>query len=279
MNYQVLHGQVAAMARNPRFTYMVLLTGVSIIAISHLLPQATQVALANLIRHPVILTILLVVCMAVGYYNFITGLLLLLLIICFVLPMLRPVTAPVTQEGFKSSAGNDVSLKNPAILNMFDGPLGRTLAKQKKEADAFNDIKKAEDRELEYTERRKFKQGKDKSTTEDADEQEDFEDTEVTTEATTEVTTEATTEDTNASTTDKKKPQKKANKENFKTVEQRKFNPADNDDMNLLMTMEICDDIKNRIKYVYEDNGYLKKYIREKIEEIVDMLDLVPADS
>ena len=266
MNYQVLHGQVVAMARNPRFTYMVLLTGVSVIAISHLLPQATQVALANLIRHPVILTILLVVCMAVGYYNFITGLLLLLLIICFVLPMLRPVTAPVTQEGFKSSAGNDVSLKNPAILNMFDGPLGRTLAKQKKEADEFNDIKKAEERELEYTERRKFKQTKDKSNGDD-EEQEDFEDTE------------ATTEDTNASTTDKKKPQKKTNKENFKTVEQRKFNPADNDDMNLLMTMEICDDIKNRIKYVYEDNGYLKKYIREKIEEIVDMLDLVPADS
>ncbi len=257
MNYQVLHGQVVSMARNPRFTYMVLLTGVSAIAISHLLPQATQVALANLIRHPVILTILLVVCMAVGYYNFITGLLLLLLLICFVLPMLRPVTAPLTQEGFKSGTANDVSIKNPAILNMFDGPLGRTLAKQKKEADEFNDIKKAEERELEYNERRKFKQSKAKSMSED-EEQEDFEDT--------------------AAITDKKKPQK-ANKENFKTVEQRKFNPADNDDMNLLMTMEICDDIKNRIKYVYEDNGYLKKYIREKIEEIVDMLDLVPADS
>lgn len=253
MNYQVLHGQVVAMARNPRFTYMVLLTGVSVIAISHLLPPATQVALANLIRHPVILTALLIVCMAVGYYNFITGLLLLLLLICFVLPMLRTGTAPLTQEGFRSSTENDVSIKNPAILNMFDGPLGRTLAKQKKEADEFNDIKKAEERELEYNERRKFKQAGDKSTTEDVDELEDFEDT-----------------------THKKQQQKKANKETFKTVEQRKFNPADNDDMNLLMTMEICDDIKNRIKYVYEDNGYLKKYIREKIEEIVDMLDLIP---
>jgi len=253
MNYQVLHGQVVSMARNPRFTYMVLLTGVSVIAISHLLPQATQVALANLIRHPVILTVLLVACMAVGYYNFITGLLLLLLLICFVLPMLRPATAPLTQEGFKSNTANDVSLKNPAILNMFDGPLGRTLAKQKKEADEFNDIKKANERELEYTERRKFKKAKSGSS-----EQEDF-------------------EDANTDTTEKKKQQRKqANKETFKTVEQRKFNPADNDDMNLLMTMEICDDIKNRIKYVYEDNGYLKKYIREKIEEIVDMLDLVP---
>ena len=259
MNYQVLHGQVVAMARNPRFTYMVLLTGVSVVAISHLLPPATQVALANLIRHPVILTALLVICMAVGYYNFITGLLLLLLITCFVLPMIRqaPAATAIVNEGFKSGSGkdktsNDVSLKNPVILNMFDGPLGRTLAKQKKEADEFNDIKKAEERELEYNERRKFKQAKSKSvdTEGDEDEQEDFDDT-----------------------GSKKHKQKK---ETFKTVELRKFNPADNDDMNLLMTMEICDDIKNRIKYVYEDNSYLKKYIREKIEEIVDMLDLVP---
>jgi hypothetical protein len=253
MNYSVLHEQVVAMARNPRFTYMVLLTGVSVIAISHLLPPATQVALANLIRHPVILTALLVICMAVGYYNFITGLLLLLLITCFVLPMTRLASASqvIVNEGFKSgkgSSGNDVSLKNPAILNLFDGPLGRTLAKQKKEADAFNNIKKAGDRELEYNERRKFK----KAMSEDEQEHEDFEDT---------------------NETPKGKKQKK---ETFKTVELRKFNPADNEDMNLLMTMEICDDIKNRIKYVYEDTGYLKKYIREKIEEIVDMLDLVP---
>lgn len=252
MNYSVLHGQVVAMARNPRFTYMVLLTGVSVIAISHLLPPATQVALANLIRHPVILTSLLVICMAVGYYNFITGLLLLLLTTCFVLPMTSSQAlhgdARSVHEGFKSGTGNDVSLKNPAILNLFDGPLGRTLAKQKKEADEFNDIKKAEDRELEYNERRKFKKAK----SEDEHEQEDFEDT------------------------DDKPKGKKQKKETFKTVELRKFNPADNDDMNLLMTMEICDDIKNRIKYVYEDTGYLKKYIREKLEEIVDMLDLVP---
>lgn len=255
MNYSVLHGQVVAMARNPRFTYMVLLTGVSVIAVSHLLPPATQVALANLIRHPIILTILLVICMAVGYYNFITGLLLLLLITCFVLPMTRLTTQDTgsVHEGFKSggnkgTTNNDVSLKNPAILNLFDGPLGRTLAKQKKEADAFNDIKKAKERELEYTERRKFK----KATEGNEEEQEDFEDT---------------------NETPKGKKQKK---ETFKTVELRKFNPADNEDMNLLMTMEICDDIKNRIKYVYEDTGYLKKYIREKIEEIVDMLDLVP---
>jgi hypothetical protein len=195
--------------------------------------------------------------MAVGYYNFITGIIFLLLIVCFVLPMVSPATSPLTQEGFKSNTANDndVSLKNPAILNMFDGPLGRTLAKQKKEADEFNDIKKANERELEYTERRKFKKAKSGSS-----DQEDF-------------------EDANTDTTEKKKHQKQANKETFKTVEQRKFNPADNDDMNLLMTMEICDDIKNRIKYVYEDTGYLKKYIREKIEEIVDMLDLVPADS
>lgn len=263
MNFQVLHGQVVAMARNPRFTYMVLLTGVSLIAISHLLPPATQVILANLMRQPIILAVLLVACMVTGYYNLVTGLILLLLIVCFVLPMAKQ---PV-HEGFKSSTGksdnsknnskttgskNDISVTNPSILNLFDGPLGRALAKQKKESDEYNNNKKAEARELEYNERKKFKQDIE-------DEQED----------------DGTTDDKDEFT-DTTKSAKKQVKEKFKTVELRKFNPADNDDMNLLMTMEICDDIKNRIKYVYEDNSYLKKYIREKIEEIVDMLDLVP---
>jgi hypothetical protein len=245
---------MVAMARNPRFTYMVLLTGVSLIAISHLLPPGTQVILANLMRQPIILTVLLIACMIAGYYNLITGLILLLLIVCFVLPMARQ---PV-HEGFKSSttSKNDISITNPAILNLFDGPLGRALAKQKKESDEFTNIKKAEAKELEYNERKKFKAAKGGDSQEEDDQDE--------------------TSGDKDEFTDTAKPEKKQTKEKFKTVELRKFNPADNDDMNLLMTMEICDDIKNRIKYVYEDNSYLKKYIREKIEEIVDMLDLVP---
>ncbi len=67
-------------------------------------------------------------------------------------------------------------------------------------------------------------------------------------------------------------------REDFREIELRKFDPTSEDDMNLLLTMEHCGDIQNRIKYVYEDTKYLKKYIRDKLEDIVDLLDLVPED-
>jgi ribosomal protein S18 len=67
--------------------------------------------------------------------------------------------------------------------------------------------------------------------------------------------------------------------DNARAIQQRKFNPASQLDMNLLETMEICEDIRDRIKYNYEDTKYLKRYIKEKLEEVVDLLDLVSDDN
>jgi hypothetical protein len=66
-------------------------------------------------------------------------------------------------------------------------------------------------------------------------------------------------------------------KEDFKTQETikiRKFNPNDEFDNNLLITKEICDDIKKRITYEYESIPYLKRYISSRLQEIIDLLDL-----
>ena len=57
-------------------------------------------------------------------------------------------------------------------------------------------------------------------------------------------------------------------------IEKRKFNPNDEVDNNLLITKEICNDIKNRISYNYENIEYLKKYISSRLQEIIDILDL-----
>lgn len=69
----------------------------------------------------------------------------------------------------------------------------------------------------------------------------------------------------------------KENEEHFNdsvTLKVRKFNPNSEEDNNLLMTKEICDDIKNRITYEYENVSYLKKYISNKLQEIIDILHL-----
>lgn len=58
-------------------------------------------------------------------------------------------------------------------------------------------------------------------------------------------------------------------------IREREFDLQDDDDTNLINTREICKDIINRINYQYEDIGYLKKYISSRIEEIVDLNNLL----
>ena len=60
-------------------------------------------------------------------------------------------------------------------------------------------------------------------------------------------------------------------KERFQTIEPRKFDPSNEEDTNLLITKEILEDMNNRIQYNYENNKYLKKYIKHRVEEIIDV--------
>lgn len=63
----------------------------------------------------------------------------------------------------------------------------------------------------------------------------------------------------------------KNNKERFQTVEIRALDPSNEDDTNLLITKEILQDMLNRIEYNYESNKYLRKYIKHRVEEIIDI--------
>jgi hypothetical protein len=63
----------------------------------------------------------------------------------------------------------------------------------------------------------------------------------------------------------------KNNKEKFQTVEVRALDPSNEDDTNLLITKEILQDMLNRIEYNYESNKYLRKYIKHRVEEIIDI--------
>ena len=67
-------------------------------------------------------------------------------------------------------------------------------------------------------------------------------------------------------------------KENFQTVKTRKFDPSKEEDTNLLITKEILQDMINRIEYNFESNKYLKKYVKHRIEEIVELNKLLNDD-
>lgn len=68
-------------------------------------------------------------------------------------------------------------------------------------------------------------------------------------------------------------------KSNNLAIQKRKFDLQKDEDTNLLNTREICKDIINRINYEYEDISYLKKYIASRIEEIVDLNNLLEKEN
>ena len=70
---------------------------------------------------------------------------------------------------------------------------------------------------------------------------------------------------------EKSKKAGKGNRERFQTVEVRALDPSNEDDTNLLITKEILQDMLNRIEYNYESNKYLRKYIKHRVEEIIDI--------
>jgi len=71
---------------------------------------------------------------------------------------------------------------------------------------------------------------------------------------------------------------KNLKKENFQTIEKRAFDPNTEEDTNFLITKEILQDMINRIEYNFESSKYLKKYLKHRVEEIVDINKLLEDD-
>ena len=74
------------------------------------------------------------------------------------------------------------------------------------------------------------------------------------------------------------KNSKKSSKEEFQTIDTRSFDPSSEEDTNLLITKEVLQDMINRIDYKFETNIYLKKYLKHRIEEIVELNKLLDED-
>ena len=67
-------------------------------------------------------------------------------------------------------------------------------------------------------------------------------------------------------------------KENFQTIKTRKFDPNKEEDTNFLITKEVLQDMITRINYNYESSKYLKKYLKHRVEEIVELNKLLEDD-
>ncbi len=227
--------------KNPRKTYFLITGIVAIIALLHLLPASTQQDLAQqLSGQPWLVGVGLVIVLGFTYFNWIAGLLVLFLLICVMFPM---VVSPDTQP---SSTANHI--EGFANKGENDISLNNKHIKSLFEPGLLG--KRVEE----------YRDANKKMKAEHAAKEKSIQ----------------VLNSNRAAKLGTKNSGRKT--ENFKEIELRRFDPTSEDDMNLLLTMEHCGDIQNRIKYVYEDTKYLKKYIREKLEDIVDLLDLVPDD-
>ena len=228
--------------RDTRLTYFIVLTGAIFIGIIHLLPKYTQITITNLIRTPAIFSILVTVIFIIGYFNIIGGIILLILFTCLLLPAAsnHEITT-MHKEGFTDKE-DGLDSNNKVIKDLLKpGKLRKELDEARKLNKDLFEREMANNKFLEYEYNKKKKQ-------------------------------------TSSSNNKKEKFQADLDSGKARSIQQRKFNPANQEDVNLLTSMEIFDDIRDRIKYNYEDKKYLKRYIKEKLEEIVDMLDLVPAE-
>jgi ribosomal protein S18 len=191
----------------------------------------------------VILVIVLLGLLVVGYFNIISGIILLVLFTCIFLPQ-HITTGDANVEGFtskKSDTDEDgLDSNNKVIKDLLKpGKLRSELENARKYNKEMFEAEMANNKFMEMESKKKRKNTQQK----------------------------------------KEKFTAELDGGNARAIHQRKFNPASQLDMNLLETMEICEDIRDRIKYNYEDTKYLKRYIKEKLEEVVDLLDLVNDDN
>lgn len=240
---------------DPKFTKLTILSLSSCLVIYLILPCKTQLLINTLLKHPLIVSSLIVLCLIISLINMSVGISLLLFLgaIYFgqsgYLAKFCKTQNINAIEGFKSNSyKEDIKEKDDEltskISNLFgDGPFSKSIDEYKKARKELIEEDMAEDNMAKYeakisNSRIKGNKGKNMK------HKEKF------------------------SNTSKKV-------EKFQSIAMRKFNPANKDDTNLLLVMEHCKDIQTRIEYEYEDITYLKKYIKDKLEKIIDLLDLV----
>lgn len=228
--------------RDTRMTYFIVLTGAAFIGIMHLLPARAQITIMNVLRIPIIMALLLIITMIIGYFNIIGGVILLLMLVCLILPIrmqknseLAVISSPGTSTIEGFKSGEDENGLNSNNKVIKDLLKPGKFRKELDEARKVN--KDLFEKEMANNKFMEYEYNKKKS--------------------------------------QKKEKFQALSQPGDKTIQQRKFNPSNQEDVNLLATMDIFEDIRDRIKYNYEDKKYLKRYIKEKLEEVVDMLDLI----
>ena len=257
--------------------YISICLTLGIILLLAILPSDKRLHIFQVIKNPLVISGILIISLFVGYYHFLSSMLILIMLVflflqdnyLFCLDKKNKGGNSVVTEGFiskeelkdldKKDEEEGLSLGDSKIKGLFKpGYFGKRLAeaRQKNKEQFENTMAKNKAMlALEKKKRRMKQKAKSRNEFEDIEDASDLEDL----------------EETFADNLDETHSGKKSGK----AILKRKFDPTNEEDSNLLLTMEACSEIKDRISYNYENKEYLKRYIRDKLEEIIELLNLV----
>jgi hypothetical protein len=257
--------------------YISICLTLGIILLLAILPSDKRLHIFQVIKNPLIISSILIISLLVGYYHFLSSMLILIMLVflflqdnyLFCLDKKNKGGNRVVTEGFiskeelkdldKTDEEEGLRLGDTKIKALFKpGYFGKRLAEARKKNKEQFENTLANNKAmlaLEKKKRRMKEKAKSRNEIEDIEDASDLEDL----------------EETFADNLDETDSGKKSGK----AILKRKFDPTNEEDSNLLLTMEACSEIKDRISYNYENKEYLKRYIRDKLEEIIELLNLV----
>ena len=257
--------------------YISICLTLGIILLLAILPSDKRLHIFQVIKNPLVISGILIISLFVGYYHFLSSMLILIMLVflflqdnyLFCLDKKNKRGNRIVTEGFvskeelkdldKKDEEEGLSLGDSKIKGLFKpGYFGKRLAeaRQKNKGEFENTLANNKAMlALEKKKRRMKQKAKSRNEIEDIEDASDLEDL----------------EETFADNLDETHSGKKSGK----AILKRKFDPTNEEDSNLLLTMEACSEIKDRISYNYENKEYLKRYIRDKLEEIIELLNLV----
>jgi hypothetical protein len=256
--------------------YISICLTLGIILLLSIISKQTRLHIFQIIKNPVVISIILVICLGVGYYHFLSSMLILIMLVFLFLQdsylFCLDKKSSGIKEGFISKErmveldevdkSEGLKVTDTKIKELFKpGYFGKRLAESREKNKAAYESTLAKNKAilaLEKKKRRMKNKVKSRSAKEEIEMAEDFEDL----------------EETFADNMDETENGKKSGK----AILRRKFDPTNEEDSNLLLTMESCSEIKDRIKYNYENKEYLKRYIRDKLEEIIELLQLIEGE-
>ena len=290
-SFDDLHSKVKKIFNNPNINFFIIMCLIFLISCYTVINTPLRFAISSFISNPVIILFGLIIVILVGFYNINIAILILLLLFI----MLFGASIFNSRSKNNNSNSNSNSNNSNSIENFTDD----TTSEDDDDNDDDNDEDNEDDEISKLKSKSLLKEESDNKTeeqissiknvilgtvnkykknTENELEQGIVENRKIILNNEKKINKSNFSNNSNNSKLSNSNTNKKSSKEDFKTVEPRKFNPGKEEDTNLLITKEILTDMINRTEYNYESTKYLKKYLKHRIEEIVEMNKLLDDD-